>query len=257
MAGRQAVCVTRFDQSECVICGVISWKELLSEANYGEIFAFFPSLYRWFRHNSSVESCWNTQFILIAVTLLLNILLSCAFVTSLNCSVICWRPWWFECYIRRSSWIHCWLLLAVLSDYFFISLLQPFFFVNFGVFPGLTLLVFLLWDVESVLEWRDRLSQVAQLPGKGQGLETCWIGSRSEVSNAKSRKSLLHFKPEEINKFEYCNNLWKQHIFHNSVRKPETESLCLMHLSIETPTPPHPGPMWGNVGDCYGIWRHG
>ena len=27
----------------------------------------------------------------------------------------------------------------------------------------------------------------------------------------------------------------------------------LMHLSIETPTPPHPGPMWGNVGDCYGI----
>ena len=28
----------------------------------------------------------------------------------------------------------------------------------------------------------------------------------------------------------------------------------LMHLSIETPTPPpHPGPMWGNVGDFYGI----
>ena len=47
MAGRQAVCVTRFDQSECVICGVISWKELLSEANYGEIhgeiFAFFQA----------------------------------------------------------------------------------------------------------------------------------------------------------------------------------------------------------------------
>ena len=31
----------------------------------------------------------------------------------------------------------------------------------------------------------------------------------------------------------------------------------IMHLSIETPTPPHPGPMWGNVGDFYGIWRHG
>ena len=28
----------------------------------------------------------------------------------------------------------------------------------------------------------------------------------------------------------------------------------LMHLSIETPArPPHPGPMWGNVGDFYGI----
>ena len=23
------------------------------------------------------------------------------------------------------------------------------------------------------------------------------------------------------------------------------------------PDPPHPGPMWGNVGDFYGIWRHG
>ena len=27
-------------------------------------------------------------------------------------------PWWFECYFRRSSWIHCRLLLSVLSDYF-------------------------------------------------------------------------------------------------------------------------------------------
>ena len=30
-----------------------------------------------------------------------------------------WKPpRWFECYFRRSSWIYCWLLLAVLSDYF-------------------------------------------------------------------------------------------------------------------------------------------
>ena len=32
------------------------------------------------------------HFILIAVALLLNILLSCAFVTSLNCSVMCRPP---------------------------------------------------------------------------------------------------------------------------------------------------------------------
>ena len=32
-----------------------------------------------------------------------------------------------------------------------------------------------------------------------------------------------------------------------------------MHLSIEIPTPPpfHSGPRLGNVGDFYGIWRHG
>ena len=71
-------------------------------------------------------------------------------------------PWWFECYFRRSSWIHCWLLLAVLTDFIIIFGL-PFLFVNFGVYPGLHLLVFPLWSVENVLEWRDRLSQVAEL----------------------------------------------------------------------------------------------
>ena len=36
--------------------------------------------------------------------------------------------------------------------------------------------------------------------------------------NIKSRKSLFHLKPEKV-KFEYCDNLWKQNIFHNPVRK--------------------------------------
>ena len=120
------------------------WSDFLERAAFGSKlwwnswwnFRFFPSLCRWFRHNSSVESCWNTQFILIAVTLLLNILLSCAFVTSLNCLVICWRPWWFECYIRRSSWIHCWLLLAVLSDHFFHLVTSTFLLCKFRGLPG-------------------------------------------------------------------------------------------------------------------------
>ena len=50
------------------------------------------------------------------VALLFNILLSWAFGTCLNgfhCLVMC-KPWWFKCYFRCSSWIHCWLLLAVL-----------------------------------------------------------------------------------------------------------------------------------------------
>ena len=49
--------------------------------------------------------------------------------------------------------------------------------------------------------------------------ETYRSGSRREASNAKSRNSLFYFKPEKVNKFEYCNNLWKQNIFHNPVRK--------------------------------------
>ena len=67
------------------------------------------------------------------------------------------------------------LLLGFIAGYCFrfyriISynlLLQPFFFVNFGVYPGLPLLVSPLWGVESVLEWRDCLSQVPQIPGNG------------------------------------------------------------------------------------------
>ena len=73
------------------------------------------------------------------------------------------------------------------------------------VHPGLPLLVFPLWAVESVLELNT-------LPRNGLKL-TCRSGSRREASNAKPRKSLFHFKPEQVNKSEYCNNLWKQHNF--------------------------------------------
>ena len=78
------------------------------------------------------------HFILIEVVLLLNILLSWAFVTSLNCSVMCKPPWWFECYFRRSSWIHCWLLLAVLSDYFGHLVTSAFLLCKFRGLPGST-----------------------------------------------------------------------------------------------------------------------
>ena len=92
---------------------------------------------------------------------------SWAFVTSLNCSVMCQPPWWFECYFLRSSWIH-WLLLAVLSDYFGQLVTSAFLLCKFWGLPaGLPLLVSPLWGVESVLEWRDCLSQVAQVPGNG------------------------------------------------------------------------------------------
>ena len=105
------------------------------------------------------------HFILIVVTLLLNILLSWAFVTSLNCSVMCRPPWWFECCFCRSSWIHCWLLLAVLLDFFGHRVTSKFLLCKFRGLPGLPLIAFPLWSVESVLELRDRLNHVAQLPG--------------------------------------------------------------------------------------------
>ena len=158
----QVVCVTRFDQSECVICSVIL---ALGKSRFQK--------YTWWNFRFVFQACVGNfitiphgklleHFILIEIALVLNILLSWAFVTSLNCSVMCKPPWWFECYFRCSSWIHCGILLAVLSDYFG----QPFFFVNFGVYPGLPLLVSPLWGVESVLEWRDCPSQV-QVLGNG------------------------------------------------------------------------------------------
>ena len=78
------------------------------------------------------------HFILIALALLLNIVLSWAFVTSLDCSVMCKPPWWFECYFGRSSWIHSWLLAAVLSDYFGQLVTSTFRLCKFRGLPGST-----------------------------------------------------------------------------------------------------------------------
>ena len=57
-------------------------------------------------------------------------------------------PWWFECCFCRSSWIHCWLLLTVLWDFLVVVILQPFFFANFGVYPGLAQIGSPLWSYE-------------------------------------------------------------------------------------------------------------
>ena len=74
-------------------------------------------------------------------------------------------------------------------------------------------------------------------PGKRAG-KTCRSGSRLEASNAKSRKNLFHFRPEKVNKFEYCNNLQKQNIFHNPVRRLKAclsnnlHAVCAMCMQI-------------------------
>ena len=78
------------------------------------------------------------HLILIAVALLLNIVLSWAFVTNLDCSVMCKPPWLFECYFGRSSWIHSWLLVAVLSDYFGQPVTSTFRLCKFRGLPGST-----------------------------------------------------------------------------------------------------------------------
>ena len=114
------------------------------------------------------------HFISIVVVLLLNILLSWAFVTSLNCSVMCKPPWmiWvlfspFFLGFIAGYYGYCWQFYRIILVNL---LLQPFFFIDFVVYPGLPLLVFLLWGVETVLEWRDRLSQVAHYSDPGNGL---------------------------------------------------------------------------------------
>ena len=159
----QAVCVKRFDQSECVISWVIfALGKSRFQRDVWWNFRFIPSLCGKFDNIPP----WKVvgTLILIAVALLLNIFLSWTFVTSLICLLMCEPPWWFECYFRRSSWIHCWLLLAILSDYFGQLVTSTFLLRKFW---GLALLVSPLWGVESVSEWRDRLSQVVQLPGYG------------------------------------------------------------------------------------------
>ena len=153
------------------------------------------------------------HFILIAVALVLNILLSWAFVTKLNCSVMCKPPWWFECYFRRSSWIHCWLLLAVLSDYFGQLVTSTFLLCKFWGLPGSTPVSFPVkkrWKCRGM----KRLSQPSSTtPGKRAEKLAEAKADVKRVYNAKSRKSLFHFKTEKVKKFECCVNLWKQNIF--------------------------------------------
>ena len=71
----QAMCVTRFDQSECVICRVIfALKIAIFRGVYNEIFALFQACVG----NFDTIPPWRLleHFFVIAVALLLNILLS-------------------------------------------------------------------------------------------------------------------------------------------------------------------------------------
>ena len=115
-------------------------------------------------------------------------------------------------------WIHCWLLLAVLSDYFGHLVTPTFLLCKFRAVPRSTPASFLI-----MMRWKclgiKRSSQPSSTTTGKRAEKTCRRRSRREANNAKSRKSLFHFQPEKVNKLEYCNNLWKPNIFHNPVRK--------------------------------------
>ena len=113
------MCVTRFDQSECAICNQKEWFSRLQRF-FLELYMvkFIPSLDRKI---STLIPPWK-----VVGTLYLD----SSYVTFKYFAFLrfwdkfellghMWKPpRWFECYFRRSSWIYCWLLLAVLSDYF-------------------------------------------------------------------------------------------------------------------------------------------
>ena len=116
----------------------VDWFSRLERAVFrgtcGEMFALFQASVGNFDTIPPWKVVWT--LILIALALLLNILLSWAFVTSLNCSVKCKPPWWFDRNFRCSSWIHSWLLVAVLSDYFGQLVTSTFLLCKFRGLPG-------------------------------------------------------------------------------------------------------------------------
>ena len=116
------------------------------------------------------------------------------------------------------SWIHCWLLLAVLSDYFGHLVTSTFLLCKFRAVPRSSPASFPIMMPLKCLGIK-RSSQPSSTTTGKRAEKTCRRRSRREANNAKSRKSLFHFQPEKVNKFEYCNNLWKPNIFHNPVRK--------------------------------------
>ena len=115
-----------------------------------------------YRHGKLLE-----HFILIALALLLNILLSWAFVTSLNCSAMCRRPWWFECCFCRSSWIHCWLVSAVLSNYFGPLVTSTFLLCKFRGLPGSTPVSFPVMSRWKCLGIKTSSQPSGTIPGNG------------------------------------------------------------------------------------------
>ena len=154
----------------------------------------------------------------MVVTWILNILLSWAFVTSLNCLVMCTPPWWFEFVFAVLLGFIAGLLLAVLSDYFGHLVTSTFLLCKFRAVLRSTPASFPI-----MMRWKclgiKRSSQPSSTTTGKRAEKTCRRRSRREANNAKSRNILFHFQPEKVNKFEYWNNLWKPNIFHNTVRK--------------------------------------
>ena len=161
----------RFDQSECVICRVIFalGNGAVFRVVYDEIFAFFQA---WvgnltlYRHEKLFDSSYVT----------LNILLSWELETSLNCLVMCKPPRWFKCYFRRSSWIHCWLLLAVLSDYFGHLVSSTSLLCKFWGLHGSTPDGFPVMRRWRVLDW---LSLKQGTGNRGMGMTNGQLGTRN------------------------------------------------------------------------------
>ena len=65
-------------------------------------------------------------------------------------------------------------------------------------------MVFPLQAVESIVEWRDRVNQVADLPGN-RLRKVDRVESRHEGNNIEIRKTLLKFEPEKGKKVNFYN----------------------------------------------------
>ena len=65
-------------------------------------------------------------------------------------------------------------------------------------------MVFPLQAVESIVDWRDRVNQVADLPGN-RLRKVDRVESRDEGNNIEIRKTLLKFEPEKGKKVNFYN----------------------------------------------------
>ena len=152
-----------------------AWKEPFSEGYmmkfslYSKLLSVILTLYLW--------KVVGTLYLDSSFATFKYILLSWVFVRSLNCLVMSRLPWWFECFFRRSSSIHCWLLLAVLLDYFGHLITSTFLLFKSWGLPGFTPVSF-----PTMRRWKclgmKRSSQPSSItPGK-QDKKSCRSRSR-------------------------------------------------------------------------------
>ena len=193
---QQAVCVTRFDQSERVICVVIF---ALGKSRFEKCMRWNLTLVILFSELYLILK-FLEYHILVLVRLSLKVNVSVALMRSSKWAASWKPPCWFHCLCHSSSWTRSYLLLTVFAHYRGQLGSIPFLLLKFGGLPGST-----PYSVFVTSRWKYRRMKRSCKPSSRSPGRVDRDESRHEGNNIKLRKVLLKFEPEEGKKVNFYN----------------------------------------------------